>query len=430
MLGSASCSGRACHGGFGTLEHPKDSEYTVWMLHDPHANKAYAVLFTDRSRIMERDLRGLKGVELKAVHPENDSLCLSCHGRSAWLVKRPVGLEEGFGCESCHGPAEKWLGPHTGPAWKKKSAAEKQALGMTSLVTLSDRARVCADCHVGARDREVNHDLIAAGHPRLKFEFATYQADLPRHWQQTRDPGTDFEARSWVVGQVVSAQASLQLLAHRAQTPSKPWPEFTEYDCYACHHEFKQPSWRTQGGYPGRKPGAFPWNSWYYSMPRALAQGASPSGAPDILKGFGTLEQAMQKPLPNRSLVAKQAQAVEKLLGQWLPTLDSGANPRDALQEVLPKLLKDAPDGKQFRTFLNANGGTSWDISAQFACAATAKLASRGQLDNPEVRKTVSDLFSQLQFAPPDGGIFDSPTTFDHEKFIKQLQTIGDLLSK
>ncbi len=34
---------------------------------------------------------------------------------------------------------------------------------------------------------EVDHDLIAAGHPALRFEFATYFANLPPHWDVARD---------------------------------------------------------------------------------------------------------------------------------------------------------------------------------------------------------------------------------------------------
>ena len=32
----------------------------------------------------------------------------------------------------------------------------------------------------------MNHDMIAAGHPALHYEFATYHECQPKHW---REPG-------------------------------------------------------------------------------------------------------------------------------------------------------------------------------------------------------------------------------------------------
>ena len=66
---------------------------------------------------------------------------------------------------------------------------------------LAERAKVCTRCHVGRRSpdglltQEVNHDLIAAGHPRLNFEFAAYQENLPVHWdEKERNAAADFPA--------------------------------------------------------------------------------------------------------------------------------------------------------------------------------------------------------------------------------------------
>src|SRR6476660_5000791 len=101
---------------------------------------------------------------------------------------------EGVGCEACHGNASSWYGPHTGDTW---SAANRPALyqthGMHKLYDVGERALVCAGCHVGAPadekrgypvPRDMNHDMIAAGHPRLNFDFADYQRRLPPHWQE------------------------------------------------------------------------------------------------------------------------------------------------------------------------------------------------------------------------------------------------------
>src|SRR5207247_8943586 len=88
----------------------------------------------------------------------------------------------------------------------------------------------------------------------------------------------DFEARAWLIGQLVSARAALRLLEARAvaaaqaekQLKEDPraevklaWPEFAEYDCFACHHGLQPPPrWRQLRGFPGRRAGALPWGTW------------------------------------------------------------------------------------------------------------------------------------------------------------------------
>src|SRR5262249_48335933 len=129
--------------------------------------------------------------------------------------------------------------------------------------------------------RDVNHDLIAAGHPRLNFEFAAFQANMPKHWEPTADEKKpEYEFKSWAVGQAASAKAALDLLAYRAGHESQPWPEFTEYGCFACHHDLGASKdkdkgyvdWRqTPEHYKGRRPGALPWGTWYFALlPAAL----------------------------------------------------------------------------------------------------------------------------------------------------------------
>src|SRR5262249_53689511 len=152
---------------------------------------------------------------------------------------------------SCHGPAEKWLTTHYLREWQQKKPEEKEALGLRPTKDLVVRAQVCVTCHVGGSGSEVNHDLIAAGHPRLRFEYGAYLANLPKHWDEKKDRKgrPDFDAQVWAVGQVVSMQASLQLLEHRAAAPKAPWPEFAEYDCFACHHDLADQKWRRDPKY-------------------------------------------------------------------------------------------------------------------------------------------------------------------------------------
>lgn len=195
FLGTRSCFAVSCHG---NAESPglAGSEAIVWLEKGPHA-KAQQSLWSSSGKRM---------LELLGITPEDAGFqnCLACHspwsaahdGASNWppcppnvaewsaspiksLAPRPL---EGVGCEACHGPSDSWAAEHYKPGWKTRTATSKSVdFGMTDTNNIAVRARECAKCHVGAADRQVNHDLIAAGHPPLKFELAAYLDMLPKH---------------------------------------------------------------------------------------------------------------------------------------------------------------------------------------------------------------------------------------------------------
>jgi hypothetical protein len=229
LVGTASCSMRGCHGGLEHGANPSPSSYTTWSLEDRHA-KAYLALLDSRGRDIAKNLH--------ISAPEKDERCLACHTNPR-LAHEPAEfgnnpeadvefhLERtfGVGCEVCHGPAKDWLVPHTERAWQSLPAEQKVKSyydkHMTFLQALDVRAGVCAGCHVGARsadgipERDVTHELIAAGHPRLMFEFSAFLANVPKHWTE-KSPPPNFAVRAWAVGQIASARAALVLLADRA----------------------------------------------------------------------------------------------------------------------------------------------------------------------------------------------------------------------
>ena len=179
-MGVASCAASACHhqgGGRETLR----SEYTTWAAHDKHA-RAYDVLSEQRARQIVRNL-----LPDRTPAPQKEPLCLKCHAMAYTNgTPEPTGdrfsIDDGVGCESCHGPAEKWLGRHYLDGFKALSIEEKSRLGLHDLKGLTSRFATCAACHIGSADREVNHELIASGHPRLNFEFGGFLAKYSKHW--------------------------------------------------------------------------------------------------------------------------------------------------------------------------------------------------------------------------------------------------------
>jgi hypothetical protein len=251
-LGAASCSAAACHGGPEATDG-KRGEHTIWVEHDAHA-RAYNVLFNDLSQRIARNLR------LEQPAHKSD-VCLVCHASSPPNAQRGERFQvtDGVSCESCHGPAEKWLGEHYLPSWKTRAANEKKALGFKPTKNLNARAHACVTCHVGQGNADVNHDLLAAGHPPLQFEFSSYQAGMPHHWDVRDDKARypDLDARSWLVGQIVTAGAALELLANRAgKDKAGSWPELAEFDCRACHHDLT-------GRLPNESTPRLRWNEWH-----------------------------------------------------------------------------------------------------------------------------------------------------------------------
>ena len=55
--------------------------------------------------------------------------------------------------------------------------------------------------------------------------------------------------------------------------PEAVWPEFSEYECFACHHDLSNPSpFQTPGHLKG-KPGQLPWETWPMAMLPEIAKG-------------------------------------------------------------------------------------------------------------------------------------------------------------
>lgn len=185
----------------------------------------------------------------------------------------------GIGCESCHGGAKEWLSQHYQRGISKSSLV---AAGMLDTENLLARGRLCASCHVGDGVRDMNHDMIAAGHPPLRFELAAYHRKLTHHdpatarqshWDDARPriATSDFETRLWAAGQITSAQSALALLESRArraassaeESPaSAPWPELSEYDCFACHQRLRP----TAGGGKLLGLGLPTWGKWNFAL--------------------------------------------------------------------------------------------------------------------------------------------------------------------
>lgn len=172
------------------------TEYSVWKVHDKHA-QAYAILLGERGRQMMETLGfSLKGKDEKdypAVFAKAG--CMSCHAMYNLPGAEPglrVEVTDGVSCGGCHGPSSNWTGDHwqAGKKWRQKTPQQKMDLGMRDLRHPEVRARLCMSCHIGSapEGKVVSHAMFAAGHPPLPpLEVATFSRNEPQHWRDAKD---------------------------------------------------------------------------------------------------------------------------------------------------------------------------------------------------------------------------------------------------
>lgn len=407
-LGVQSCAAANCHGGKTDQNNParknKGAEYSLWILSDPHAH-ALSTLYNKESQHIFRQLK--KSPTYRNLLPPHQApLCLNCHsspttadGNLATLYERgnvennnernnQAIFRDGIGCEACHGPSEQWLEPHKRPDWhltvEQKNNSEtvladlnkKTDLGFQNTKDIVTRGRICANCHVGGPGREVNHDLIAAGHPRLNFELSVYLARMPHHWSHDDEPNTEF--LTWAAGQLITAEASLDLLERRADG-NMIWPELAESDCFACHHDLQASSWRQETADSGNAPGHLRWASWNSAMLPTLANFASHPEKDQIRESLNSIQTLMGQPLPPSRKVSETARTLRtEILLPWETNLRELSGNKNAGINLLKQICQT--DGPK----LVANG---WDSASQVYLSLMALVRD----DRQRVRKSSAD---------------------------------------
>jgi ribosomal protein S27E len=407
-LGAESCAASGCHGKAFDGTRNWKSAWSIWFAEDPH-RRAGDVLYSERSVEMYRNLHAL---EQQAERVDEDRYsaflqqrCAGCHanpvaGKSATLA------QHGVSCESCHGPASTWIDRHYLANW---NGAE----GFHDLKNLPARAAVCAACHVGpvvadGITFEIDHELIAAGHPRLTFELDAYLANYPKHWDETADraryPGS-FHTNAWLCGQLASSSKLIEQLASRQQ----PQPEFSNYDCIGCHHAL-----RVRGdahlGFP--RPALLP-----------LAQLAAVTQQSTDLPWHSLLRQAetnLARPwteAESRPLTAADSQlpAVNLLSASDLPTHAA------ALRRIPPGWTDDG------------RASPTWDQAVQFYLAVQAlrrDLPMELQWSLATAAEQLAAALGPQNFAGHLPTQYDSPATFDASTLTTPLAEVDRALAE
>ncbi|MGN6546777.1 MAG: hypothetical protein ACTHK7_17105 [Aureliella sp.] len=262
------------------------------------------------------------------------------------------------------------------------------------------RARMCASCHVGDRDRDMNHDIIAAGHPALHYEFATFHQRQPKHW---RDEGESdaprYEASQWLAGQLAALDASLVLLEARASLalPVSTWPELASYNCYACHQPLRSGEIDRRANATAAKPTSAitianysHWNRFGVEELLRLrsAEGKASRLDRELAEALERLTSTVQSGSSTSAQAQQAARAARLALDAWLSSPEGLAEIGAFTARRLQTLALSA--GKR------PSNRENWETAAQFYLASIA--ARQSWATTPERLQLARRLRSTLTF--------------------------------
>lgn len=371
--GAASCSNANCHG----ADEPQEgkgattlAEFTQWSGGDLHA-KAFETLTNEHSA----EIAG----KLKIKDATASARCTSCHALDVpeKLHGKDYTKDEGVTCTSCHGPSEKWIGPHKEKGWTdKEREATKTNEALLKKWGLYDtkgplaRANMCTSCHLA-----IDADMVAAGHPVPSFELDYYSKGedkggyyVSQHW---RDPKVPFYNVSlWSTGQVVALRDAMTQLAERASAKAP--------DEAAVTGAYKQ----AMAHYSVFKPAA---------GATAKAWDAPAAALADAVKGKKMAD------------VAKNATAIAAEADKLAPSIGAMKYDKAKTLEIIKAVLADTDASKMYGE----------QAMLQQAYAAYSLYAAYNPSDSATIELIVNSLF------PPEDGKPDAA------KFAQGLKAVS-----
>jgi hypothetical protein len=256
--------------------------------------------------------------------------------------------------------------------------------------------------------RVLTHEMYAAGHPPLPpFELETFEDLMPRHWKDFSEkseevqrnfqaksaapmrPGELSRSRTTLIAGLATYAAFLRLTADlveqrgfedRPELRGLGWPEFAQFDCYACHHDLRSVNWR-QGVQAAGRPG----------RPRLTAWPAALAGAASLAAGdggeFGELETSLsaavvRAPFGDAADLAADARRLAERSDALADALERGEWTPEQRQAAMARIL-DVCDG-------TVPTLADYDSARQYAWGFAVLYAESLQASRGEV---VKDLF-------------------------------------
>ncbi len=252
--------------------------------------------------------------------------------------------------------------------------------------------------------------MLAAGHPDLTFELDSFSSIEPPHWVEkapdSKEPINDklFGVRIWSIGQATQLEESLTRLARHARGAN--WPEYTEMDCFTCHHSLTKPedSWRQQEGYGTRRPGNPPYNPSRYVVFRHLARSADPTAEAELASTMTEISALVAELQPDRTALAAKCDRGAQLAGELARKMRDATYDRAQTEQLMREIANDS-DG------ISLDGERSAEQAAMALDSlylAYANLAG----SNPELKGDIDQMYRLL----------DNPSAYSAPKFAEQMK--------
>jgi hypothetical protein len=342
--GVSSCDGSTCHGSAAPRNdrNVRQDEYLIWTEEDRHSQRAYKVLLNPDSLRISSNLGRTK-------KPHEDDLCLDCHADNPPPERRRTEnnafrVEDGVGCEGCHGGAERYLRPHD----SGNTHAQNVALGLYPTDEPVARTRLCLSCHFGDRKKFVDHRLMGAGHPRQSFEVALFSILQPYHWEPDEDytkrgKQAPSDVKLWAIGQAVAVDEIMDAMLDPNRNSLGLFPELVLYDCQACHHGIdKLRRWRPRKS-TGLGPGVVRLNDASFLMLAQALKQVDPAAESQLRTELTALHQAASE---GRGDPRAMARKIRDLVASFLPKLEAWKVDASALRALSKSILTEAVAGE------------------------------------------------------------------------------------
>ena len=403
--GPGSCSSPSCHGGVQprATTSVQQNEYSTWVIQDKHA-QAFAVLSNPTSVRIAKIL----GLPSAATAGR----CLACHSLNPPATERAKMFDtsDGVGCESCHGAASNWLGPHTTREWSHQQSVD---VGMHDLRDLSNRTQQCLTCHLGTADKFVDHELIAAGHPDLYFELASFSAVMPRHWKPKPDADAWSDVKEMAVGQATQLREHLARLSRTASRDGV-WPEYAELDCFACHHSLvsARDSWQQERGYTNRKSGNPPWNISRFVVLRQIAREFDSSGTQQLETQINSLYGLVSTIGNDRGKVAADASRIGEMAAQLEQRVKAGTFDAALTRRLMKNIAADAD-------YISVQGERAAEQATMALDSLFVTYSRNVTVNNAtQVKAAIQNLFKQVE----------NPSAYNAFNFAREMGAVNGLL--
>jgi len=285
--------------------------------------------------------------------------------------------------------------------WTHAQSVER---GMIDLRDIRNRAHGCNRCHLGNHEKEVDHDLIASGHPLLAFELDNYTETMPAHW----NPNTTHGVPAWAVGQAMAFRDSMNNLARHAR--GEKWPEFSDMSCTNCHHSLRGGLWRQERGWTGR-PGLPAWSPQRWAvLPMILAK-AAPSARQPLEEQLAIVAARVSR-MNDAAGIATAADEARRTIEGAIPKIAATSWSAD---DVRPMILA-LTSRREF--MLRSDVASAEQLALSLQTLATVLTRRDPRVAAGPMMKAIDALFTEVR----------DREDYDPNRFVAKLEAVRNAL--